>query len=335
MLPANVYPEPLPKPEVASQPIAAAASGPSADESERVTPVAAGHDVLGELVADEKQKREAPQPEKKPKDKTKKEKRAKPEPERLVAGVPLRQRLRRVFSPFTLILVGMGVVVFATISWQVHQGRVESASFAYDSSRDEALEALDARDFETAAPLLRKAVDAADLLERTDGHANHVRRLNSQVDVMLNLSSLSMFDFVDRLSDRSRDPGELVRGIGSGWFVLDTYVVPGGRNAEGLRQFEVEIPIVSEGTRVRMMVVGGEFESLGMGSSGARVIFAAKIAECRHVGQDRIVLDAEPDSVRLWTDAGLFAELGFHAEAGEAGTIAVLDRQAEALGVER
>lgn len=355
VLPINVYPEPPPPPpeqpeDVDGDPRAREPDIEGALLDQAEADAAKDHDLLNELAAESRHETRKDKPT--AKRRKKKAKAAKPkavpaeEPEAtpepapaqpaLVLRVPLRQRLRRFFSPFRITVVTIVGVVVATVAWQVHSRNVENARVEFDAARKKALTLLEERDFAGAEPLLDQARRAADLTGRRDGLANRVRRLYLETNAINNLAQTSLFEALSTATAGARTdaPAVLMSQLEERWIVLDTHVAPAGR-VEDENLFTVDLPLQINGVLVEARVVGSEFDGLRLPREGSQVIFAAQIAACALEGgqPDTLVLQLAPESVRLWTDADLYDAIGMSG-LEDSAALEVLQRQAEHLGVE-
>jgi hypothetical protein len=349
VLPANVYPgPPPPEPKLVAEPESeaelgldqlaleeAAADEPTraADEPAPEPPVADG-DLLGALanesksltrkgqqeelerkqLAEERQKRKAQLKKKRASEKAKAKKARDENP--LTARVPIGQRLRRVFSPFRLVVASVIAIIIATVSWQIHSRNVESGRLRFDTARKKAMTFLEEQDFVSAEPLLVEAAQAADLIDRQDKSANKVRRLALETNVVNNLSVTSVYEALNAATVASEDnmSSVLTTQLGDRWIVLDTHVTPKHSTEDGI-QYAVEMPLLVNGVLVEAAVVTEEFSRLGLKKSGMPIAFAAKIEACalkKKKGEpNRLVIQFASDSVRLWANQMTYDALGF------------------------
>lgn len=351
VLPANVYPAPPPPPEptLDPQPDSIALQEAAEDEPRRAAEVGApgDTDLLHELAAESgkltrKAKREkearlerrekAKEEAEKNKAKKAKEKKAAQE-NPLIAREPLGRRLRRVFSPFRLIVASVLAVIVATVSWQIHSRNIDSARLRFDTARKDAMKLLEENKFVEAEPVLNNATAAANLVGRQDAIANRVRRLALEVNVLNNLSQTSMYEAVATATLASGDDMStvLMAQLGDRWIALDTYVIRRNETPEG-SEYTVEIPLLVNDVLVEAVVITDAFDKLELPKSGGQVAFAAKIDSCsvrRKDDRDRLLIRLADDSVRLWANPMTYAALGF----GDAEPPNYLEDQAIALGV--
>lgn len=351
-----MVPEPEPEPEADELALAeAAADEPtrSANEPAPEPPVAEG-DLLGGLVnesksltrkgqqeelerrqlAEEREKRKAQLKKKKANEKAKARKARDENP--LTAREPIRQRLRRVFSPFRLVVASVIAIIIATAAWQIHSRNVESGRLRFDTARKKAMTLLEEQDFAAAEPLLVEAAQAADLIDRQDTSANKVRRLALETNVLNNLSVTSVYEALNAATVASEDnmTSVLTTQLGDRWLVLDTHVTPKRSTEDGIR-YAVEMPLLVNGVLVEATVVTEEFSRLGLKKAGMPIAFAARIESCelkKKKGEpNRLVIQFASDSVRLWANQMTYDALGF----SESELPEHLAEQASSLGVSK
>lgn len=351
VLPINVYPEPPPEKPRATE-IAGGPKPPPLPKEPTAGSGAAGtDDLLADLEQEsrfrEKQKilgddspvpplpRKLTRAERKELARQKKanEKRQRQE-NPLTAREPFGRKLRRVFSPFRVVVVSIVGLVVATIAWQVHQRNLDSARLTFENGRKNANAALGAGDFEKAETLFASAADAANLVGRDDVGANRVRRLAIETEVLNSLSEGSLFQAVQRASTSrgSVAAQRVVDLLGGDYIVLATRVFPSRRTEDGQR-FLVEVPLFLNGTFVDAEVTGGEFERLKLDKDGTEAVFSAKVQSAQFgqdAGKDFLMLKFEPDSVRLWADKRTLAAVGVEVDES---TLEILASQAELFGI--
>lgn len=339
VLPANVYPAPPPpepKTETISQNVDADALREAAEEEplqnaankQKPTPEAGG--VLGELAdeswkstkagkeesrAEERKRKSEARQQQREKAKTKREsQRQEREENPLTKREPIRVKVRRLFSPFRIIVVSITALVIATIAWQVHSRNVESARLTFDTARKKAATLLEEKKFVEAAPVLQEAVEAVELLGRNDVPANRIRRLNLEVEVINDLSQTSFYEAVNTATTAAAPDVKaiLMTQLAERWIVFDTLVRSDGRVEEQPR-YVVDIPMLVNDALLSAFVVGGELGRLQPGPDGVPAVFAARIKDCSFRQGDPATLQVELEgsSIRLWSDPGTFAALGF------------------------
>ena len=320
--------EPAPEPSVAEDDLL----GALANESKSLTRKGQQEELERKQLAEEREKRKAQLKKKKATEKAKARKARDENP--LTAREPIRQRLRRVFSPFRMVVVSVIAIIIATVSWQIHSRNVESGRLRFDTARKKAMALLEKQDFAGAEPLLVEAAQAADLIDRQDKSANKVRRLALETNVVNNLSVTSVYEALNAATVASEDnvTNVLTTQLGDRWIVLDTYVTPQRSTADGIL-YAVEMPLLVNGVFIEATVVTDEFSRLGLKKSGMPIAFAAKIEACmlkkKNGEPNRLTLQLASDSVRLWANQVTYDALGFSdSELPEH-----LAKQASALGV--
>jgi len=351
VLPINVYPEPPPEKPRARELVGPPKPPPLPQGGSPDAETGGDNDLLAEL-SEESQRREkerilggaptVPRPPKRltraerrrqAKQKIADEKRKRAE-NPLTARVPLRQRLRRVFSPFRVVVVSIIGLIAATVVWQVHQRNVDSARLTFENDRKDGMAAMASGDFRTAEDLFVSAANAADLVGRDDVGAHRVRRLAIESAVINDLTDRSLLEAVQSASDSrgSSAAQRVVDVLGDRYVVLETRVIPDGRTEEGPR-FRVEVPLFLNETFVDAEVIGSEFEQLSLDKDGSSVIFAAKVESAsfgQDAGLDFLMLALDADSIHLWTDKRTLAAVGLELDEM---TLKTLTNQSKLFGI--
>ena len=254
------------------------------------------------------------------------------------SGIALEAREKRL-TPFRLTVTAI-VVVCGLTGWGLwHRQRIETAKSLVAQATEAGLQALQDRDFTTAARELERARNAIDLLQRTDAEAQAVRRLCREAlaarglahDALLELLRESLADIKPGDKEATRFNG-LYRGA---WVLFDaTALVPD----DSTQPCTLDMPVFYRGQLVR---IEANFAALRQAArqtavgEPARVIFAAQLERLTPASdaQSAAVLTLKDQTAFLWTNHDNYAALGYHEDDAEElkATQALLERQLDAI----
>ena len=254
------------------------------------------------------------------------------------SGIVLEAKEKQL-TPFRLTVMAM-LVVCGLTGWGLwHRQRIETAKSIVAKATEAGMQALQDRDFTTAARELERARNAVDLLKRTDAEAQAVRRLCREAiaarglthDSLLKLFHESLADIKPGDKEATRFNG-LYRGT---WVLFDTTVLVPEDSAQPCT---LDMPVFHRGQTIR---IEANFAALrqaaGQAPSGepARVIFAAQLERLTPASgtQSDAVLTLKDQSAFLWTNHDNYAALGYHEDDAEElkATQAILERQLEVM----
>ena len=242
-------------------------------------------------------------------------------------------------TPFRLTVMAM-VVVCGLTGWGLwHRHRVETAKSIVAKATEAGMQALQDRDFTTAARELERARNAVDLLKRKDAEAQAVRLLCREAIAAHGLAHDSLFELLSKsMADIKASDKEATRFNGfyrDTWVLFDsTVLVP----EDSTQPCTLDMPVFYRGQLIRIET---NFPALrqaaGQAPSGepARVIFAAQLERLTPAAdaQSAAVLTLKDQSAFLWTNYNNYTALGYHEDHAEElkATHAVLERQLEAM----
>lgn len=310
VLPANVYPRP-------TKPVSKKAPTKLAATKERMA-VAEATSAKSQSMANVRVRRDE----------------ATPRDDRSGIALEVNEKL---FTPFRLTVTAM-VAVCVLTGWGLwYRHRVETAKSIVAKATETGMQALQDRDFNTAARELERARDAVDLLKRTDAEAQSVRRLCREAIAARGLAHNSLFELLhESLADIKPGDKDTARFNGlyrDAWVLFDTTVlIPEDRS----QPCTLDMPVFHRGRTVR---IEANFAALKQAAeqatSGepARVIFAAQLEKLVLPADSHsaAVLTLKDQSAFLWTNYENYAALGYHEDDAEElkATRSVLERQLE------
>ncbi len=254
------------------------------------------------------------------------------------AGIALEEN-EKWLTPFRLTVLAMLVVSGLTAWGMWYRVRVEAAKAMVAKATAAGMQALQDRDFDTAARELERARDAVNLLERTDEESQSVRRLCREAIAARGLATVSLFDLLHAsLADLKPDDKDAKKFDGlhrQAWVLFD---VPVLAPEDGRQPCSLDMPIFHDGQAIRI-----EIDSLALRQAvrrapkdePARVIFAAQLERLTSAAgaNSDAILTLNGKSAFLWTSYDNYAALGYHEDDAEElkATQAVLDRQLEVV----
>ncbi|MCA9066342.1 MAG: hypothetical protein KDA96_24915, partial [Planctomycetaceae bacterium] len=115
-------------------------------------------------------------------------------------SVPLRltnRRRRRLFTPFRIIIVGIAVVVIATVWWTVRDRRIRDARLVLRQSMDDVHTALKDEDLISLETASRGVVQATAVVGTSDPEAAYFASLYREAVAVNHLSELDMVSELD------------------------------------------------------------------------------------------------------------------------------------------
>ena len=238
--------------------------------------------------------------------------------------------MRRVFTPFRLLMLSAAVLVALTGWWIVTQRRMEDARKTWRREMDVAEQALEDKDLVALHESLAKAMVAAHTLQRDDAESRRAGSLLLQTQAVQNLSST---DLVSMLSGCVSDDGvfntakataaaELLIGK---WFVFECSLL---RSENGLM---ADMPLIVNSVPVTITISSDSLQRASTAMPQSPLMFVASVESCR-------VVDSRPEfQIRLSRNSSTLittqyhaAQMGFTA-ANSPGLDALLERQAEFL----
>ena len=238
--------------------------------------------------------------------------------------------LRRMFTPFRVLMLSATLLVAVTGWWIVTQRRMEDARKTWRREMDVAEQALADKDLVALHDALVRAVAAADTLQREDAESRRATSLLQQTEAVQNLSST---DLVSMLSGCVSEDGLIntpkaamaAESLGGRWFVFECSLL---RSENGLK---ADMPLIVDSVPVTICVTSDLLQSAVTAMPQSPLMFVASVESCRVVAEGhefRIQLNG--NSSTLITTEYHAAQMGFTA-ANTPGLDALLDRQSEFL----
>jgi len=258
---------------------------------------------------------------------------------------------RPLVSRFRLIVLAIGSVITMT-GYLVWQSRLnDRALVSLPGHLESGAAALRAGDVRSAAVEYRQAAWAVDRLGRQDAESAGIRQKAKELDAILNLSAVSLFDICEQA--RSAAPSgvekwteKFNRLYRDSWIVVEGDVIQ-DTGPDGIGQPIVRYPFPIDGAPV---VFDARLPALGAlpDKGGPRhVIFAGQLASLTKEGTKNPswMIRLKETSAFLWADLDTYQALGLGPDspatggpgpdgAGETNdTRRILSQQAAALGI--
>ena len=238
--------------------------------------------------------------------------------------------MRRVFTPFRLLMLSATVLVAVTGWWIVTQRRMEDARKTWRREMDVAEQALEDKDLVALHESLSKAVAAADTLQRDDAES---RRAGSLLLQTLAVQDLSSTDLVPMLSGCVSDDGAFntakaeaaAASLNGKWFVFECSLL---RSENGLK---ADLPLIVDTVPVTITISSDSLQRALTALPQSPLMFVASVDFCRVVDRGpEFQIQLSGNSSTLITTRYHAAQMGFTAE-NSPGIDALLERQAEFL----
>lgn len=250
---------------------------------------------------------------------------------------PLRERaadrVRRArprLTPLRSVALAMAVCMAITGWWMWRLERAARAEQTLRVSLERGAAALEGRDYSTAAVEYAAAAGALDVLRRDDAFANRVRQTSRQLTAMENLLHDPLENVLAETTAGVAGRDGTLRipfPHAERWLVFDTTVRRAADSARAV--YEIDYPLMVDGLPVSLRVRPPAFAGANIDGRPSRVVFAARLANARRGSGETpgLVVELDPHSLFLWTDAESLAELGLEPDEP------LLEVQARAVGV--
>ena len=238
--------------------------------------------------------------------------------------------IRRIFTPFRLLMLSAAVLVALTGWWIVIQRRMDDARKTWRREMDVAEQALDDNDLVALHDSLSKAVVASNTLQRDDTESRRAISLLRQTQAVLNLSSA---DLISTLSGCVSDDGAFdtakaamaAESLNGKWFVFECSLLPA---ESGLK---ADMPLIVDSVPVTINISSDSLQRVVTALPQSPLMFVASIEMCRVVENGReFEIQLSGNSSTLITTLYHATQMGFTA-ANTPGLNALLERQAEFL----
>ena len=238
--------------------------------------------------------------------------------------------MRRVFTPFRLLMLSAAVLVALTGWWIVTQRRMEDARKTWRREMDVAEKALEDKDLVALHESLSKAVAAANSLQRDDAESRRASSLLLQTQAVQNLSST---DLVSMLSGCVSDDGTFnsakaavaAESLNGKWFVFECSML---RSENGLK---ADMPLIVDSIPVTITISSDSLQRAFTALPQSPLMFVASVEFCRVPdGGREFDIQLSGNSLTLITTRYHAAQMGFTA-ANSPGLDALLEQQAEFL----
>lgn len=238
--------------------------------------------------------------------------------------------MRRVFTPFRLLMLSAIVLVAVTGWWIVTQRRMEDARKTWRREMDVAEQALEDNDLAALYESLAEAVAAANTLHRDDAESRRAVSLLLQTQAVQNLSST---DIVSMLSGCVSGDGVFntakaaaaAESLNGKWFVFECSLL---RSENGLK---ADMPLIVDTVPVTITISSDSLQRALTAMPQSPLMFVASVESCRVVESGpEFQIQLSGNSSTLITTRYHAAQMGFTA-ANSPRIDALLERQAEFL----
>jgi hypothetical protein len=236
--------------------------------------------------------------------------------------------LRRIFTPFRLLMLSAAVLIAVTGWWIVDPRRMDDARKTWRREMDMAEQALEARELVALHNSLSKAVAAATTLQRDDTDSRRAVSLFLQTQAVQDLSST---DLISILADCVSDDGKLsaekvavaADSLNGNWFAFECSLrhSPSGLTAD--------FPLVVNSVPVTISIASELLQRASTALPQSPLMFVTSIESCNVIdGGTALHVQLNGMSSTLITTRFHAAQLGFTADNSH-GLNALLARQAE------
>ncbi len=238
--------------------------------------------------------------------------------------------IRRVFTPFRLLMLSAVILVAATGWWVFSERRYEEARKTFRREMDVAEIALKEKDLAALETSLTKAVAATDMLQRDDAESRRAAALLKQTLAVQNLSST---DLVTLLSGNLSVNGTLsptkaaaaAESLAERWFVIDCGFV----NSED--DLRADMPLIIDSVPVIITIRSAALRRAVAAMPQSPLLIVASVEA------SRLIEERSEFRIQLRSDSWSLITTEFHAEqlgfttANTPGLDALIPRQAEFL----
>lgn len=236
--------------------------------------------------------------------------------------------LRRIFTPFRLLMLSAAVLIGVTGWWIVTQRQMDDARKTWRREMDVAEQALTARDLVTLHDSLSKAVTAATTLRRDDPDSRLAVSLLLQTQAVQDLSST---DLISTLAGCVSDGGKLstekiavaADSLNGNWFAFECSLrhSPAGLTAD--------FPLILNSVPVTISISSELLQRAGTALPQSPLMFVASVESCSVLdGGKELHVQLNGKSSTLITTRFHATQLGFTG-ANSQSLDALLARQAE------
>ena len=238
--------------------------------------------------------------------------------------------MRRVFTPFRLLMLSATVLVAVTGWWIVTQRRMEDARKTWRREMDVAEKALEEKDLVALHDSLAKAVAAANTLQREDAESRRAASLLLQTQAVQNLSATDLVSMLSGCTsaDGTFNPAKAntaSESLSGKWFVFECSLL---RIDNGL---QADMPLIVDSVPVTITIASASLQRAVTALPQAPLMFVASVESCHVVDNGReFHIQLAGNSSSLITTEYHAAQMGFTA-ANSPGLNALLERQAEFL----
>lgn len=233
------------------------------------------------------------------------------EPVVQVQRIDITVKMRRILTPFRMLMLSAAVLITATGWWVVTQRRFEDARKTWRREMDAAEEALERRDVSLLKDSLGKAIDASKILQRNDAEARRADSLYLQTKALQELGSTDIVSILAGCLSPDRRPdaekavaaAEVLKGK---WFVFDAMVVNSGD------ELHVDLPFMIDSVPVKTVFRSEKIKQAITALPQSPLLFVAAVNDCEVVdGGREFRIELDGTTCTLVTTEFHASEMGF------------------------
>jgi len=238
--------------------------------------------------------------------------------------------LRRIFTPFRLLMLSAAVLIAVTGWWLVNQRRMDDARKTWRREMDVAEKALESQDLAKLHDSLSKAVAAAHTLNRDNADSRRATSLFMQTQAVHDLSSIDMPSVLAAcVSDKGKLSSEKTTSaadaITGQWFVFECSF------QQSAGELTANLPLIVNSVPVTISMRSDMLKRAVAAIPQAPLLFVASVESCStgH-GEREIQIRLDGQSPVLLTTQYHAGQMGFTA-INSPGLNTILELQAEFL----
>lgn len=249
-------------------------------------------------------------------------------------------RLRRnLLTPLRMVLLGVALVVVATVWWIGHLRALDRARDVLATVPRLAEESLQEGDAAEAARQFSRLSHAVTLLGRDDSQSRHWHQLARETAAISDLVTAALHEILQEAaeaeagSDTSTWSNSFRVNYRDGWVLIDA-PISRETDASDTTRWTIDFPLAVGEHRGRLIAeIPALKRALADDGSTRRVIFAAQLADCRlESGSDPVWrIELRPETGFLWSGAETYRLAGLPADDE---SLKILASQTQLLGIE-
>ncbi len=234
--------------------------------------------------------------------------------------IDVQKAVKRTFTPFRLLMLGMSAMLVLTGYWMSHKNTIESAQQIWLKSTDDVVEYLGSRKFIELEVTLKQAVQAGIVLGKSDPDWRSTVNLYQETSAVNNMAS---GDLLTRFQNAYDENGRLTKSAQqsvmsvaeTGSFVVDSFLK---RDESRAGSFLIDLPASPGRHPVKASIELPQLSQFLDAHSDGRIFFAARIGSVtapvvesqNAAATDAWFLKIEPHSFVMFTNEALSENIG-------------------------